>query len=186
MIRFVYLLLSRFKRTKKIASLFKRFSWFGFLFTTIIGDNIQYFSFRCFSQLYQLMPLGSSQTLTIIISYLILFLVVFFASSSYLILPIFLPKNSVFLIEGYKSLFKTATYLISLSLLKMVSGYVHSALYKDNLHQISYLLAIQVLIFTLLIKNYSIYHFKSIFACTMIQNIFRVLLADHALSGAKL
>jgi hypothetical protein len=175
-IYFLHALLSKFEVTKKIAVFIKRFSWFGSIFTSILGNNLQYLSFRCFSQLYQPLPLGLNQTITIITAHVTLFLVIFFASSSYLILPSFFPINSTMLLEGYRRFYKTGFYLIILNLLKVLSGYIHSALYKDNLSQILYLLIIQIFIFLLLLKNHSIFLLKSVFTCNLIQSIFRLLL----------
>jgi hypothetical protein len=95
-------MLNCFEITKKISKLFVRFNWFGFLFVSIIGDNIQYISFRGFSQLFQLLPIDKTQLFTIVVSYLSLFCVVFYSASAYFILPVVMARNGDMMLEGFR------------------------------------------------------------------------------------
>lgn len=153
-----------------------RFSWFGFIIVSIIGDNIQYLSFRCFSQLYQLLPLGKTQFATILTAYVTLFLVVFYSASAYIMLPIIIEKNSKLFFEGFRKGLKMQKYFICTCLLKICMGYVHSVLCSDGLAQIMCLLLIQVFQLVLLIDCHSAYLSKCLLTFHIIESIFRTIL----------
>lgn len=172
----LFVLLRRFRLTKKLSSLFKRFHWFGFLTIAIIGDNIQYMSFRCFSQAYQLLPLGKSQLFTITLAYISFFLILSYSACSYFLLPSFFAKQQGAMTEGYKSHFKTAIYFTGVSLLKICAGVAHSLLYKISFAQIVMLLFIQIMLFCLLMYARSLYSHKSLFFCHLFESIVRIVL----------
>lgn len=170
------MLFDRYRVTRKISKLLFRFSWFGFLSVSLVGDNLQYLSFRCFSQIYQLLPLGPSQLASIVMSYITLFFVVFYSASAYYILPVFLMKKSKLLIEGYHRQFRTASYLNCLCMIRVVSGMIHSTLYQDSLTQITMLFAIQSILLGLLLYCRTLYLHKSLFTCHLMEAIFRAVL----------
>jgi hypothetical protein len=161
-------LLNLFRITRKVSQIFARFNWFGFLTVTIVGDNIQYMSFRCFSQLYQPLPSGSTQIATIVTSYLSLFFVVIYATCAYFLLPTLFTKHSNMLLEGYRYRMKTIVYLTLICTLKVCAGFIHSALCNDSSTQIISLLSLQSLFLVLLIDGQSLYLCKSIFICHLL------------------
>jgi hypothetical protein len=169
-------LLRRFRLTKKLSSLFKSFHWFGFLMIAVIGENLQFLSFRCFSQVYQLLPLGKSQLIAIVLAYICLFFVVFYSACSYLILPSFYVKYREIITEGFKPHFKTYVYLTGTSLLKVCAGMAHSLLYDKNFVQIVVLLLIQFQLLFFLLFVRSIYSHRSLYYCHLLEGFVRVTL----------
>lgn len=80
------------------------------------------------------------------------------------------------MLEGFRQSVQSKKYLISVCVLKVGAGYVHSALCNYGLSQIMCLLIIQSTILMMLTNNHSIYQCKTLFTCHMIENIFRMIL----------
>lgn len=171
---FFFALLCRYQMTKRFSEFFKRFHFFSFLVVAAIGDNLQYMSFRCFSQIYQLFPLGRSQLIAISVAYISLFVVILYAASAYFVLPSFLARERGQLTEGFKFHFKTIIFLTGVSLLKVCTGMAHSLLYDTNYLQIVTLLLIQILLFCLFIYVRPFYEHKSLFYCHFAESGARV------------
>lgn len=136
---------------------------------SLLGENLQYLSFKCFSQLFELKA-GNTMLLNIVASYFLLFLIIFYAVSSYFMIPLF-GKCRHLLLEGKKVSLQTVLYFTTLAILKVFNGMVHSLLYGSDLTQSGCLLAVQLFILVILILNRRIYERKVLFVCHLSQAI---------------
>lgn len=82
----LFRILIRWRWTVKFTGLVERFGMLGMIWVSLVGENIQYFSFRCFSQLYELKS-DEKMLFNIVVTYVVLFVIVFYAVASHLMLP---------------------------------------------------------------------------------------------------
>lgn len=86
----LYKIFIKFHITRGVAAIFHRFKFRSYLLVVFIGENLQYFTFRCFTQLYELKS-DRRMLLNLIITYTVLFIVCFYAVSCYFMIPYFSP-----------------------------------------------------------------------------------------------
>lgn len=161
-------------RGNKTADLIQRFKWMGFLLVSLLGENLQYLSFRCFSQLFELKA-GRGMALNIVTCYSLLFVVVFYAASSYFLIPSF-SKSHGMLLEGFSVSLRTVFYMVTLGVLKVFNGMVHSLLYGNELAQTGCLLVVQLFLLVILVVNRRIYSRKMLFVCHLAETTLRTII----------
>lgn len=157
-----------------IARLLRKFKWFGFLAVGIAGENVQYLSFRCFSQLFQT-ETGHRNVLNLLLAFTVLFLVTFYAAGSLLFLPALLRRHSALLIEGFSRSIRTAHYLTLVLLVRLAMGAVHSLLYETSRLQIAVLLGLQALLLGLALFYRRVFLRKSLLAIYIMECVLRIM-----------
>lgn len=176
---FIILSLTRriFSKTV-LARLLARFEFPCFLLVNIIGENVQYLSFRCFSQTYQLIPIGNTIVTYINLSvcFTVLFVVVFWSVAGYLILSEHLDKHRHLLFEGFTPSKKIVFYLSIVLILRVVNGAIHSLLYSNKILQISLLSAVQLVLISMTNINRRSYLTKTLFTMDIVDGVLRLAL----------
>ena len=125
--------------------LFKRYNYIGMFFVDLIGGNIQYMTFRCAQQLFQVVPLGPMYYINISVCYLILFIIVVYSVVSIIIFKAFYTRLSrEFIIEELFGSYWQVRLILT-NLLKMLSGFTHAYFYHNHLIQSILLLLIWVI-----------------------------------------
>lgn len=62
-------------------NLLRKYNYVGMLFVSFFGSSLQYLSFKCFSQLYSVIPFGFYNCLNLIVCYSILLSLILFSAS---------------------------------------------------------------------------------------------------------
>lgn len=170
----LFLLHRACKRTSRLGVLRKllfRFEWCGFLVVSLIGENTQYLSFRCFSQLYE----PNSQA-GLVVAYLVLFLLTCYGVGAFLLLPITFRQHSELLLEGYHNRLRISAHLTLLQTVRFAMGFVHSLLFRDHWAQIGVLLLCHSAILGTVVSSRDLYKRKSLFLANLLDAGLKVLL----------
>lgn len=139
---------------------------------------MQYLTFRCLSQLYQLVPNGDWLVAytNLAVCYTVFFVVVVWSVCGYAMLNSHLRKSRHLLFEGFAPSGRSVAHFTGITMLRVVSGAAHGLLYSHKVLQISILLGAQIAIFTLLVVNRKQYHSKTKFVGNIVEGITRMLL----------
>jgi hypothetical protein len=97
MLHLVFRGLNSCNRTRGAANFIRKFSLWSFLLVSLMGENVQYFSFRCFSQVYELGVREKGLLVNLLVNYMVLFLVILYAVGSFYFLPYFSPCTEMLL-----------------------------------------------------------------------------------------
>lgn len=157
------------------------FRYFSVLAHSLVYPNIQFLSFRAFQQIFHSgSPLTQSSTLmyylNYIAAYLSLFFVTVYASGGHLLLRIFLRKKIKIIIHFMSDNYEACVYFTVSVILKMVSGFLHAALYKDTESQISYLIGVQLTMLVTIVIYHSVILSKIVRVLLVIEYIFRLII----------
>lgn len=155
----------RYPILNKIAKIFRRFRWKSFILNSLIGENLQYLSFRCFSQTFDVMVHGQLEYFCLICSYLMLFTILFYAIYSNFAPVSFTKLKRKYFFDGYIYGPQTIFHLTTFCLLRVFNGAIHSRL--SGLSQVGILLTVQVFIFCLIIYNRHVYEKKITYTCNI-------------------
>lgn len=148
---------------KTIAKLLKRFMWVSFLTMTLIGDNLQYFSFKCFAQMYELSARLPVEFFGLVLTYTVLFVVVFYAVSSGLLVMGYHSEERELVCENFNYSFGAGIHLTLIGIIRVFNGVVHSRM--DEFTRILTLLTVRIVQLCLIIKNRSYYTKKIVLLC---------------------
>lgn len=128
----VFKLLVSFEFTNRFSHSLIKFKWPVFLLVNLIGENVQYLSFRCFSQTYQVSAGNRLEILNLFCCYVALFVVVFYASSWFVLFGT-LPKQAKEVVcEGFRCSLRTAAHFSALSSIRVFTGFMHSKFADDG------------------------------------------------------
>lgn len=175
---YLHLLMGRVRRLQNPAKLLCRFQWNGMLVVALFGENIQYLSFRCFSQLYQRGIAAPSGLLNLAVTYSVLFLALLYAAASCALLPL-LSRHAAsrkLLAEGFAGGAGTTLHLTALSLFKFLAGFAHGMLFWEPEQQVGLLLAMHAAILLLILLDRGLYTRRTILALDIWDRVLRVLL----------
>jgi hypothetical protein len=112
----------------RIPALFAPFTTFSYLFDSLLGNNIQYLSFRAFQQLRFIVPRSFVDGLSVVLAIVVLFSVVFCACALYLL--IWSLDHKYFRIDHLTHClesFKLTTLILQA---RVLAGFIHA--YLDN------------------------------------------------------
>lgn len=126
-----------------IPTILAPFTTFSYLFYSLLGDNIQYLSFRCFQQLRFLVPRATIEAVSIVLAIIVLFGVIFCAFALYFL--IWSLDRAAFRIEEMKYSIKSYVLLTLILASRALTGFVHSYL-DHKQYQIVGLLTISLLV----------------------------------------
>lgn len=172
----LFRMLKAMKYTKCLSNVFIKFRWISFIVVSLIGENLQYLSFRCFSQTFQLEAQSKTDVLNMVCCYTVLFIVLFYASAWFFILFRFPKAARTVVCDGFKVSVRTAVHSTCLYTLRVFTGAIHSRFSEHGTIQIAILTTVQIIILLLVILNRSIYKSKTYLACHVCEAIFRILL----------
>lgn len=168
--------LRRFECTARLSRVLIRFRWFGFLFVSLIGEHVQFLSFRCFSQTYELLPRSAIELLNLVLCYTVLFVVVFYAVASLFVLAECVRPGRRHLVLGMKYTLRTFMHVTTLAVVRFFSGAINSLLHGESVIQAGILLALQVLFVSLTLSNCRIYKQKILWAFHLCEGGLRIAL----------
>lgn len=148
----VHLLVNKCVKT----NLFKSYNYFLMILVDQVGSNVQYFSFRAFSQFYQLVPLGPTYYANVAICYSVLFVVLLYSVASPLLFAAVYSRASFeYILFDLFGQSWVVLFAVS-NLLKMFTGFVHAYFYYAPMVQtalltVSYL--VKSVFYTFAIKH---------------------------------
>lgn len=153
-------LLSKKLTCRIFQSILRPFSTFSYLLASVLGDNVQYISFRAFQQLRFIVPKGKLDLLSIVLCILVLFLALISSSSLYFLVWAFNIKS--FEAESNKRIFESFVFLTLTTTGRFFNGFVHA--YIDSpLLQSSSLLASNCFLFVTAMYHYFTFKTKRSF-----------------------
>lgn len=155
-----------------------KFSSFSFLVISLIGEQVQTFSFKCFNQMYDLTT-NSGPILSYsgqVLNYCLLFSVFMYACSAFWILPYMSPGHCRLILDGYCIKFRSHIGLTIILLTRVVNGFAHSQLYYNPFIQSATIMAMQLVYFLTVLWMRVCYTRKSLFICHVLQHGFKILL----------
>lgn len=162
----------------RLQNCLRKFTNFSFLIISLLGEQVQSLSFKCFSQFYDLRT-GSnyiSDCINLVVSHTVLFLCLIYAVGSAWVLPVLAPRHRKMLYDGFHIKLKTAAGQTILLLTRFVGGYTHSLLYERPQTQIAILLLLQLAGCIVICVLRNCYTRKTTFVCHLLQFIFRTVL----------
>lgn len=127
----------------------RNFSTHWSLLTCLVGENVQYLSFRCFSQLLSTevvsAPSPAYHYFNLTLTYVVLFFLLVFACSFYPLLSCFNRKVLNLLSDNTKHNVCVESWLGWTCFIRLTSGAVHALLYNYSSLQICCLLSLSCL-----------------------------------------
>lgn len=128
---FIHLLVNKYTKNY----LLKNYSYLGMVFVSIIGSNIQYLSFRCFSQLYQMVPVGIGYNLNLVFCYIVLLLIIIYSVTGVVLFKtVYNKANFEYILEDLFGQEWLSWFVIS-NLSKMLTGFIHAYFYYNSFVQ---------------------------------------------------
>jgi hypothetical protein len=116
-----------------------RFTVKATVLVSIFGDNVQYLSFRCFSQLYDISINPQAKifsTLNLTMSYIVLICTLAFVCVFYVLLKYIENKQAYVFAEGFKRCNRGYFYLAQMNAMRFLLGALHAILYLNSSLQI--------------------------------------------------
>jgi hypothetical protein len=136
-----YRIAKRFSCLRFFIARLIKFSMLSFLWVVVIGENLQYLSFRCFSQMFEL-RVSPGMLLNLILMYLVLFILVFYALTCYFLLPLFAKSENCLneMLDGLIVKPMSILYMTAINVQKILNGMMHSLLDRYEIIQTGCLL----------------------------------------------
>jgi hypothetical protein len=151
----------------------------SFLWVVVIGENLQYLSFRCFSQMFEL-RVSPGMLLNLILMYLVLFVLVFYALTCYFLLPLFAKSENCLneMLDGLivRPIVCNTLYDCHECYRKFLMVWLHSLLRSTSIsYKTSCLLGIQLdsCLFASSLLSKSSYRLKTIFLLHFLECILK-------------
>lgn len=114
---------------------FKNYKYFGMIMVDQVGSNIQYFTFRVFSQLSQLVVFGPMYYINLSISYFVLLVVLIYSvSSSVVFTNVYTSTRFNYILSDLFGQSWVVWFNVS-NIIKMFTGFVHAYFYHSPLVQ---------------------------------------------------
>lgn len=120
-------------------NLFEPYRSCGMLIISICGLNIQYFSFRAFSQLFQTVPINLNYSYNLVLTYFLLLIIIIYSLNCTLIFKFIYSDNYKNIFRGTfesENIFCFATF----NTLKLLTGFIHAYFYYNSFLQSIFLM----------------------------------------------
>jgi hypothetical protein len=161
-------------RKLELAKLLIAFSSWAYLIVSLLGDNLQYLSFRCFSQLRYVIPnRGILSYISIILSINIGFIAIICAICTYFLALSWTSSNfrPTLLLKRHNSCYYLMFWLVA----RMISGFIHAYI-DDALQRITFLVLLQGVLASLSCCFVSLARYKTSLTIVVFGYIIRFLL----------
>jgi hypothetical protein len=155
---FVFLKVIRAYLPSGIAQLLRPFCTYSYLLANLLGDNIQYLSFRAFERLIYAVPIGGTVGYCdLIVAVVILFFVVTMACSLYLLIWSF--DRHAFRSEYYRPALASYSVMTVATLGRCLNGFCHAYL-TNSPTQLCLLLLVNLVNLILVHRTAQLFYFR--------------------------
>jgi hypothetical protein len=181
-------LMQKIIKIKIVSTLLKPFSSIAYLLIKLFGDNVVFFSFRCFTQFYDILPIPQNKLLSVVnvaLSMIVLWATICLGIA----LPLLIYRwSNPFKLDYGSTCLKPYLMISTFQALRVVSGFLH-AIIGSLILKITGLTLIQMANFLLICKYSAILTYRNLFFMLSMYTVKLVLncvlMAEVALGDAQ-